>query len=373
MPDGESPRRSIDEAALLLTCLCGLPFLVPQDVDWRALLELASAHGVLLLIHQSFLRNGVEMPELFAGAVREHKKNAEKYADELARLLQQFGQRGIEVIPLKGPALAETLYSDATLRSCDDLDMLVRRQDFSNAEKALSDMGFAARAEADDYHRKFLGKDVMVELHFGVASPRSFPFDIAGVWNRSRSVTFGGQPARAMSEEDLILFLCLHGLKHGFSRLIWIMDVACALAKMRNGIEEFAQSARRQGLEQPLLIACEMVREALPQKLPSEISALIATSPEAMGKAQDAVAHLFAQRAGANNDPEIWRFYLQMESGVRQRWRRRLSFLIPTAEDYAWARRHQIHRGVVPVLRPFRLLRKYGPLRVWQILFPPGV
>jgi hypothetical protein len=260
------------------------------------------------------------------------------------------------------------------MRSCDDLDLLVRREDFSRAGDLLNDLGFAARTPGDDYHRKFLREGLLVELHYGVASPRSFPFDLDGVWNRARSEQFRGQPVRVMSDGDLVLFLCLHGLKHGFSRLIWISDLACALKSMRNdSAQELAKHAQGQGLEQALLIGCQIIREVLPQQLPSEMEAVLTESPQAAERARHAVERLFSEGTGANNDPEIWGLYLQTEGSARQRWRRRLSFLMPTAGDYAWAERHRIYRGLMPALRPFRLLHKYGASRAWRILFPPPV
>jgi len=116
-----------------------------------------------------------------------------------------------------------------------------------------------------------------------------------------------------------------------------------------------------------------MIREMFPQQLPQEMEAVIAKLPEETEQARRAVAWLFAENAGVNNDPEIWSFYLQTESSARQRWRRRFRFFVPTVEDYAWAERHRIYRGFVPALRPFRLLQKYGPFRAWRILFPPPV
>jgi len=374
MGENEAHRRTDDEAALLLTCLRGLAFVVPQDTDWSALLALASAHGVLLLVYQALLERNAEIPGFFAAAVREHKDAAGKFAAELESLLKQFAERGIEVLPLKGPVLAEALYGDVTMRACDDLDLLVRREDLSQAERLLVDLGFAASGATDDYHHKFLRDGLLVELHFGVASPRSFPFDVDGIWARAENKRFRGAPMHVMSDGDLVLFLCLHGLKHGFSRLIWMLDVARAMRAMRDcSPEELAQRARQQGLVLALLIGCEMIREMFPQQLPQEMEVVIAKLPEETEQARRAVARLFAENAGVNNDPEIWSFYLQTESSARQRWCRRFRFFVPTVEDYAWAERHRIYRGFVPALRPFRLLQKYGPFRAWRILFPPPV
>ena len=374
MRENEAKHQTANEAALLISCLRGQPFTVLQDLGWQVLLELAEAHGVLLLLDQAFRERHVQTPDFFATAVRKHLDVVARFAAELEELLKQLAKEGIEVLPLKGPVLAEALYGNVTMRSCDDLDLLVRREDFPRAGQLLLDLGFAARTAGDDYHRKFLREGVLVELHYGVASPRSFPFDLDGVWDRARSEQFRDQPMRVMSDGDLVLFLCLHGLKHGFSRLIWISDLARALESVRNdGAQELAKHAQRQGLEQALLIGCQIVREVLPQQLPSEMEALLTESPQAAERAQHAVKRLFSEGTGANNDPEIWGLYLQTEGSARQRWRRRLSFLMPTAGDYAWADRHRIYRGLMPAIRPFRLLHKYGASRAWRILFPPPV
>jgi hypothetical protein len=374
MHENEANHQAANEAALLISCLRGQPFTVLQDLGWQVLLELAEAHGVLLLLDQAFRERHVHTPDFFATAVRKHLDVVARFAAELEELLKQLAKEGIEVLPLKGPVLAEALYGNVTMRSCDDLDLLVRREDFPRAGQLLLDLGFAARTAGDDYHRKFLREGVLVELHYGVASPRSFPFDLDGVWDRARSEQFRDQPMRVMSDGDLVLFLCLHGLKHGFSRLIWISDLARALESVRNdGAQELAKHAQRQGLEQALLIGCQIVREVLPQQLPSEMEALLTESPQAAERARHAVKRLFSEGTGANNDPEIWGLYLQTEGSARQRWRRRLSFLMPTAGDYAWAERHRIYRGLMPAIRPFRLLHKYGASRAWRILFPPPV
>ena len=371
MSQGESCN-AIDAAALLLTCLRGLPVPAPDEMDWQSLMELATAHGVLALVYEALLEQGIEMPALFVEAAGTQKQDAERYALELERLLQEFARREVEVLPLKGPALAEMLLGDALMRLCDDLDLLVRREDFARAEGVLYEMGYIARQEADDYHRKFNRGEMLVELHFAVVSPRSFVFDLDGVWHRVRQERFRNTPAFAMWQEDMVLFLCLHGLKHGFSRLIWIVDIAYALSTLpRGGFEKLMLTAQRQGLEQALLIACEFVAETLPERYSPEMEDVITGLPEGRSKARNAVEQIFTERAGATTDPEIWGVYVQTEASARHRWLRRLMFLAPTVEDYRWARRCGIPRGVAPIVRPFRLLHKYGPARAWRILFPP--
>jgi hypothetical protein len=361
-----------DEAALLITCLRGLPYLVPADMNWQVLLDLARENGVLLLVQQSLLAMGADMPDFFRDAVLESRAIAERLTNELERLLRDFQYLGVDVLPLKGPVLALELYGDVALRSCNDLDLLVRRGDFARCEALLLERGYLPLGPLSEHDRRFVRDGLLVELHFELASPRDFPLDVDGIWSRSRPNDFRGLPVRAMSDADLVLFLCAHGLKHGFSRLIWILDVARALRGWRrSAYEQMVRQARRQGLDPCLLIGCEVVRAMFPQHFPEAMDAVIAASPEAAGRARRAAARLFSQNLEVvTNDHRG--LYLQAEPNALKRWRYRLRYLMPTYSDDLWARRHRIHSGLMVIVRPIRLLQKYGLRRALQIAFPKG-
>jgi hypothetical protein len=360
------------EAALLIWCLRGLPPDIPCDTDWQALLGIAAENGVLALAHQSLLEMRAEMPEFFTDAARESRRRANLLATELEALLHQFAERGIDVLPLKGPALSQALYGDAALRLCKDLDLLVRSNDYLRAEALLIDLGFAAGA-MNDSERRFYRNGILVELHFDITSPRIFQFDLEGIWSRSRRGNFRGKPMRVMSDHDLILFLCSHGLSHGFSRLVWILDVARALDSLPpGGYRQLMRDARSYGLEPWLLIGCEVVRAMFPQQLPEAMDAVMGESPEEARRARRAAARLFAEGLGGVTNTYA-RSYLESGDSAIKRWRYRLSYFAPTAEDYRWAERHRINRRLMPMFRPLRLLQKYGPARAWRIIFPSRI
>jgi hypothetical protein len=313
-----------------------------------------------------------DMPSFFRDAASECQISAERLANELEGLLHDFRDLGVEVLPLKGPALALALYGAETLRPSNDLDLLVRRDDFLHSEALLLDRGFIALGEIGDHDRRFVRNALLVELHFELVSPRDFPMDVDRVWNRSHLTDFRGHPVRAMSDADLVLYLCLHGLKHGFSRLIWIMDVARALRGWQsNAYEELGQQARREGLEPYLLIGCEVVRAMFPQQIPEAMDVAIGPSPKAVTRARRAVERLFSEnREVVINDCRG--LYLQAELNAVKRWRYRLRYLTPSYSDYLWARRHRIQPGFMIVFRPFRLLHSYGLRRAWRLVFPGG-
>jgi hypothetical protein len=357
------------EAALLITSLRGAPIDVPGNIDWPRLRDLAVENGVLAIVHESLSEMRADLPGFFASAAGECRRSAEEFAAILEELLHSFAERAIDVLPLKGPALAAVLYGDATSRSYNDLDLLVRPGDYRRAEALLLDLGFVGQ-ETDDYHRRFVRDGIPVELHLEVASPRYFRFDSDGIWRRSRIEHFRGKATHAMCADDLVLYLCLHGLKHGFSRLIWILDAARALRAPGLIHDELVRGARREGLEPWLLIGCEVVRAMLPGQVPEALDAVIAEEPETARRARQVAASLFTEGLEVVNDHRIRSFYLQTERSARWRWRCRMGFLVPTIEDYRWAEHHGINRRLMHVLRPFRLLKKHGPGPTWRATFP---
>lgn len=361
------------EAELLILCLRGVAVETPVGIDWLAFQKLAEENGVLLPVHRQLMKTGAEVPGSFLRAVSAQRATAERMAVDLELLLKAFQERGIEVIPLKGPALALALYGDAAMRQANDLDLLVRRRDFPNAEALLLGLGFATLGAAGDHDRRFVRGELLVELHFELASPRFFPFEAKGIWSRSHLSDFRGIPVRAMSANDLALYLCAHGLKHGFSRLVWILDLARALRGWSHGeYRDLVRQAQGEGLLTWLLIGCEVVRAMFPEQLPEGLDFATARFSAALKRARRAAQQLFPEEPDA--EPFDYRaLYLQAEPNPLRRWRYRWLYFAPTPSDDNWAREHHIHPRLMFLLRPFRLLEKFGPARVWRILFPSGI
>ena len=362
--------RTAEAAALLITSLRGVPFAVPEHLDWETLLDLAQNHGVLLLVLQSLLENGVKAPDFFASGASQCRTSSERLAAELEALLDGLAQQRIDVLPFKGPAMSLALYNDAALRSSHDLDLLVRDEDFPRAEAFLLGEGFVALGLRGKKDRRFGRRDLRVELHFELASPRFSTVDVRRIWSRSRPGDFRGKPVSMMSKEDLVLYLCYHGLWHRFSRLIWIMDVARSLQGWPDrDYESLLLYARRQGLQPWMFIGCEVVRAMFPKQLPEAMDAVIASCPKAAQRARRAVARLFSE----DLEPcvnDCRQLYLSAETSASQRWRYRQKYFVPTVVDYQWAHRHRIKPELMVILRPFRLLENYGFRKSWHALFP---
>jgi Uncharacterised nucleotidyltransferase len=135
--------------------------------------------------------------------------------------------------------LAEFLYGDIALRQAGDIDLLVRREQFSDVEQALAKIGYVpqtrlSQAEQRAYLRSGYecvfdspaGRNVL-EVQWAI-QPRFYTvdFDMGALFDRAVKTDVAGQSMKTLSAEDLFLVLAVHAAKHVWARLIWICDLA---------------------------------------------------------------------------------------------------------------------------------------------------
>lgn len=129
----------------------------------------------------------------------------EREVEEVCRRLE--GAR-VEALLVKGWAAALP-YAEAGLRPSGDVDVCVRPGSTARARAALA----GVRAWAD--------------LHEGFGEDELGEFD--EVYARARELRLGAARVRVPAEEDHLRLLCLHMLRHGAWRPLWLCDVAAAL------------------------------------------------------------------------------------------------------------------------------------------------
>jgi hypothetical protein len=124
--------------------------------------------------------------------------------------------REIDPILIKGWAAAR-LYPEPGARPYGDVDLCVRPEVFNEARAAL-------RERADRFP---------VDLHAGYGKP--FIGKIDALYARSERVRLGETEVRVLGPEDHLRLLCLHFLRHGAWRPLWLCDVAAAVENRPDG------------------------------------------------------------------------------------------------------------------------------------------
>jgi hypothetical protein len=155
---------------------------------------------------------------------------------DLVDVVQILRREGVEVVVLKGGALASTVYGNPALRPMGDLDLLVRVEQVQSALAALQAAGFRLTSSVPDYMLPFQGRfgggivlERRVEGHathldiqhhlLSVDWCRPlFPAREEAFWQAARPLDLNGTRTWQLSAEDTLIFLCLHlALNHGYS------------------------------------------------------------------------------------------------------------------------------------------------------------
>lgn len=167
----------------------------------------------------------------------------------LGALLATAASQGIEVLVLKGAALANDLYPRPELRPYSDLDILCRPADFPRLAAALLDAGYR-HEEPDDAagleppldtsrRRSFLDQsgDVLIELHLDVLGLGIPPRHRGDFWREARAIEAGPLRLRTLSPTHQLLHLAVHVHAHCYSRLIWLIDLDLLIRRHGEAIE----------------------------------------------------------------------------------------------------------------------------------------
>jgi hypothetical protein len=293
----------------------------------------------------------------------------------LVRILELFRSNGILAIPYKGPVLAALAYGHLGLRRFIDLDLLVRQSELARAAELLSSAGYRAQQveglSATTQGARIPGQyafqsetdDCLVELHTE-ATLRYFPkpLDLDDLEKRLVPVFLSGRAIPTLSLEDLLCFVCVHGTKHMWDRLLWIFDVAALAQLPRPGdwpqIEERARKMRcRRMVYLGLYLAKDFFDAPLPEDLWRRIKAdrSIARLADAVQQRQFREGRKFPgvlQRAAfrVRTIENFWEG-LRYCAGLAFR---------PTGDDWALVPLPAVLAPAYPLLRPFLLFRRYG-------------
>jgi Uncharacterised nucleotidyltransferase len=137
---------------------------------------------------------------------------AAKHEQDIVHVVGALRHAGIEPILLKGWAVSR-LYPEAGLRPSGDIDLYVRPEQH-NAAQALLNSSDNQQYWVDLSHDEL--------TRFGKQSGED-------LYKHSRLAPLHGSCVRVFGAEDQLRTLCLHFIKHGGWRPVWLCDIAATL------------------------------------------------------------------------------------------------------------------------------------------------
>lgn len=224
--------------------------LIKKGVDFEYLVRIAHEKGVSSLAYQALkdfppsndaekkALHDLRVSYLITAAANNH------YKEELTRILAAFGEKGIEVIPLKGITLTERLYGDITSRGRSiDLDLLVREKDKERARGLLEDAGYSfmpvdEKEEYKWYYAFHKRAQKMIELHWDITMMTRSPNRIEGLWRGTEKIMLDDIQYLDFKPEELLLYLSVHLVNSdSFRKLRYLCDINRLIEKYQGRID----------------------------------------------------------------------------------------------------------------------------------------
>jgi hypothetical protein len=160
--------------------------------------------------------------------------------------LDAFELVGVQALLLKGPALAQALYTPTEHRGYSDVDLLVSPADLPRARRALTTIGYRHGEEvfgiddvgeilhSETWSRRGekWGGPLLIDLHWrlaGCEAPAGTAWEALAA--RSDSIDLNGRRVAVLDRAGLALHLATHAAQHGPDDLKAIGDLARGLER----------------------------------------------------------------------------------------------------------------------------------------------
>src|SRR3954470_106615 len=214
---------------------------VAPDALWQS----ARHHGVIALIHgplaarSDVVGDGLSRyTAAFVGA----RALERRLLSEFVVVARALDGAQLQWLIMKGPALAEVVYTPAQLRSYSDIDVLVARVDFRRAVSALEAAGYSLidvdwapfrPTQASEVQLRRLREGAprrpAIDLHWDVVwhdvDREQFSIPVDDIIGDARRVEIEDVEALSPNPCDTLLHVCVHACLEGAGRLIWLCDV----------------------------------------------------------------------------------------------------------------------------------------------------
>jgi hypothetical protein len=293
---------------------------------------------------------------------------------ELLRLHQLFEAAQIPVIPYKGPLLAWVAYGNFLRREYLDLDFVVQQKYIPDVVAVLKSAGYRPQFDPREAHAGQNGfapgqysfkshpQKILAEFHTE-RTLRYFPIPInfQDLTSRLMTVEIGEQRLRTFSIEDTLVMLCVHGAKHFWERLGWVLDIAKLATAQEVDWTLVTKIAAKMESTRVLLLGLYLAHDLFDAPLPERLL-------EEIGRdrtVQELAEKIYQQYAGIS-DPGagvLLRavFRIRLRDGIGQGLRHTLRLAMsPTESDRQTVRLPGWLTPLYMLVRPYRLLREYG-------------
>jgi hypothetical protein len=255
-----------EDESLIHLVRCAYRLQEPREIevlDWDALCQLSDRHRVTPALAAV---SGSSVPPAIRERVGRSLLGAGQQIIMVRRTLDQLANelssRNAQALVFKGLALQDWVYGNQC-RITGDIDLFVRTEEIAKVAEALRTLGFSPFPHvAAKTWRNATG--IEIDLHTEMLEPyigRALRFDEA--WEQRMQLE--KLPLPTLSPVDHMVFILIHGWKHQWCRLSWLVDSALIAQRLSahewSGVLDQARKQQMLRVVQLGLALCKHVLE----------------------------------------------------------------------------------------------------------------
>ena len=261
-----------------------------ESIEWEDIIDIAQANRVITLLFYKIRQLGLEdrlQPETHRIMSREYQKGVARNVvlrHVLKDVINSLNQHGVKAVILKGAInFCVNIYDNWNLRSMEDLDILIKEEDFPAARKCMQAAGLAYIGGRIPYDlsEDFEGRDMAVDLHY-LPVPQKYIglFDVDEFWANTIEVNMDGIKMHAPCPTDQIYHKFVHDvIRHQELINFQIQDLCDFVMtyqyyKERIDWEEILHRVRKNSIESLFKLHCWQIKKNLGLELPKPINNL---------------------------------------------------------------------------------------------------
>ena len=353
--------------------------LIRNGLNWSEVVAIAERHRLSPVVYETVAATAQDLISLeqlnqLREAAAPTMAAGMALLRELLRLHQLFEAAHILVIPYKGPLLAWIAYGSFLRREYLDLDFAVEQKNIPRTVAMLESAGYRPQFDLREAHAgqngfapgqySFLShpQKILAEFHTE-RTLRYFPIpvDFQDLTSRLMAVDIGGQLMRTFSIEDTLVMLSVHGAKHFWERLGWVLDIAKLITAQPVDWALLLRIAARMESTRVLLLGLYLAHDVFEAPLPAPLLEEIHRDPAV----QELAEKVYEQYAGISDHSAgvLPRAVFRLRSrdkfwpGLRHLMRLGMS---PTERDLQTVRLPRFLAPLYVFVRPIRLLGEHG-------------
>jgi hypothetical protein len=207
------------------------------------------------------------------------------------RIVAALNRAEIPVMALKGVALALLYYPIESTRWMGDVDLLIPHDRVFEALEIFDAEGWKPSLNrptrlahlAIHHARPFrdpASEEVEADLHWTIMYGRYSDDAEAATWSNAEQVAIEGALAAAPSAADLLIHVCVHGMRwNDMPPVRWAVDAAMLVRSGKVDWDHFSRQVLRWGVALPLSHALGYLRDELLLDIPPGIIAELRSQP----------------------------------------------------------------------------------------------